>query len=457
MQQQHMIEPTLEYAQQKDREDKLNSFRSRFYFPRSKATRADAAPNPHTAPNPHAAPGTNTREIPHPNYAAATHPDAIYFCGNSLGLQPRQTADYMQQELKDWQDIAIDGYWHAHNPWMTYPQSMRPALSRIVGCLEEEVTVMNALTVNLHLLLLTFYRPTSTRYKILMEAGAFPSDQYALETQVKFHNAPDSSIIEIGPREGEKTIREEDILHLIDQHRDSLALVLFGGINYYTGQLFDMAAITAAAHKAGALAGFDLAHAVGNAPLRLHEWNVDFAVWCSYKYLNGGPGAAGGAFVHERFARNKDLIRLGGWWGNDEARRFKMEKGFVPKPTAEGWSMSTAQVFNMVSLKSSLDLFEEAGIENLQAKSRELTGYLFQLLKSLDNLDFEIITPADPNRRGAQLSLYFKKDAKAIHQKIIDAGVVVDYREPGVVRVAPAPLYNSFEDVHRFYHILESL
>ena len=412
----------LEYALQKDREDKLQSFRSRFYFPKH-----------------------NGR-------------DTIYFCGNSLGLQPRETTRYFQQELQDWQDLAIGGYWQARNPWMTYPQSMRPTLSRIVGCREEEVTVMNALTVNLHLLLLTFYRPASTRYKILIEAGAFPSDQYAVETQVKWHGyTAADAIIELSPREDEKTIREEDILQTIDQHKDSLALVLLGGINYYTGQLFDMAAITAAAHKAGALAGFDLAHAVGNAPLRLHDWDVDFAVWCSYKYLNSGPGAAGGAFIHERFVRNKDLIRLGGWWGNDEASRFRMEKGFVPKPTAEGWSMSTAQVFNMVALKASLVLFEEAGIEALQAKSRELTDYLYHLLKTLKNISFEIITPAEPHRRAAQLSLYFGAQGKAIHQRMIDAGVVVDYREPGVVRVAPAPLYNSFEDVHRFYHILEQL
>jgi kynureninase len=419
----------LEYALQKDREDKLQSFRSRFYFPK------------HAAPQ-----------------AGAPVRDTIYFCGNSLGLQPRQTADYFQQELQDWQDLAIGGYWQARNPWMTYPQSMRPTLSRIVGCGEEEVTVMNALTVNLHLLLLTFYRPTSPRYKILIEAGAFPSDQYAVETQVKWHGyAPADAIIELSPREGEKTIREEDILQTIHQHKDSLALVLLGGINYYTGQLFDMAAITAAAHKAGALAGFDLAHAVGNAPLRLHDWDVDFAVWCSYKYLNGGPGAAGGAFIHERFVRNKDLIRLGGWWGNDEASRFRMEKGFVPKPTAEGWSMSTAQVFNMVALKASLALFEEAGIEALQAKSRELTGYLYHLLGTIKNISFEIITPAEAYRRAAQLSLYFGAQGKAIHQRMIDAGVVVDYREPGVVRVAPTPLYNSFEDVYYFCNILQQL
>lgn len=444
----------LEYALQKDRDDKLSSFRSRFYFPQNQAPHA-------TAPQHHGAESQAQTVSPKNQtpqaLAQPSQGHAIYFCGNSLGLQPRSVADYLQQELSDWQNLAIGGYWQARNPWMTYPQSLRPALSRIVGCLEEEVTVMNALTVNLHLLLLTFYRPTSTRYKIIIEAGAFPSDQYAIETQAKWHNVLDNSIIEISPRDGEKIIRETDILEAIHQHKDSLALVLLGGINYYTGQLFDMAAITAAAHAANAIAGFDLAHAVGNAPLRLHDWDIDFAVWCSYKYLNGGPGAAGGAFIHERFASNPDLIRLGGWWGNDENSRFHMEKGFIPKPTAEGWSMSTAQVFNMVALKASLAIFEEAGIANLQAKSRELTGYLFDLLKSITHLEFEILTPAEPHRRGAQLSLYFGQQGKAIHQKMMEAGVVVDYREPGVIRVSPAPLYNSFEDVYRFYQILQSL
>ncbi|MBS1664676.1 MAG: kynureninase [Bacteroidetes bacterium] len=411
----------LEYALQKDREDKLSSFRSRFYFPQH-----------------------NGR-------------DAIYFCGNSLGLQPRSTAEYFHQDLKDWQDMAIDGYWKAHIPWMTYPQSMLPILSRIVGAGENEVTVMNALTVNLHLLLLSFYRPNPDRYKIIIEAGAFPSDSYTVETQAKLHNVPADAIVEIHPREGEMTIRESDILETIHQHKDQLALVLLGGINYYTGQFFDIAAITAAAHQAGAIAGFDLAHAVGNAPLHLHDWDVDFAVWCSYKYLNGGPGAAGGAFIHERFVRDTSLVRLGGWWGNDEESRFNMEKGFIPKPTAEGWSMSTAQVFNMVALRASLTLFEEAGFANLQAKSRELTAYLSDLLKTLTNLKFDIITPAEPHRRGAQLSLYFGDQAKPIHKKMLDAGIVVDYRNPSVIRVAPAPLYNSFEDVYRFYNILRTL
>jgi kynureninase len=414
---QHQFEATLEFAQQKDREDELFGFRSRFFTPGQ----------------------------------------SIYFCGNSLGLQPRQTGDFIRQELEDWQQLAIGGYLHARNPWMTYQLPFRSPLSKIAGCLEEEVTVMNALTVNLHLLLLSFYHPSASRYKIIMEAGAFPSDQYAVETQVKWHGYdPAVAIVEIGSRPGEKTIREEDILSVIDQHKDSLSLVLLGGINYYTGQLFDLRLITEAAHKAGALAGFDLAHAIGNVPLHLHDWGVDFAVWCSYKYLNGGPGAVGGAYLHEKYARDKDFVRLGGWWGNDEASRFRMEKGFIAKPNADGWNMSTAQVFNMVSLKASLAIIEEAGIARMQTKSTELTSWLHFLLLTLTDIRFSVITPADPRRRGAQLSLFFEERAKEIHQKMTDAGIVVDYREPGVIRVAPAPLYNSFEEVYRFYHILKT-
>ena len=460
---QSTYESTLEFAQQKDREDKLHSFRSRFFIPPFPVPPSEPGP-----PVPEATP-------PAPTLPSPTR-EAIYFCGNSLGLQPRQAAEYIQQELKDWQELAIGGYLHAQNPWLTYPLPLRKPLARMLGCLEEEVTVMNALTVNLHLLLLTFYRPQPSgapahpsgrelhlaqpsghpaRYKILMEAGAFPSDQYAAETQVRWHGYdPEDAIIEIRPREGEKLLRQEDILNTIDRHKDTLALVLLGGINYYTGQLFDLAAITAAAHRAGALAGFDLAHVVGNVPLQLHHWEVDFAVWCSYKYLNGGPGAAGGAYLHEKYARNKEMIRLGGWWGNEESTRFRMEKGFIPKPNADGWSMSTAQVFNMVSLKASLALFEEAGIENIRAKSMELTAYLLFLLQSLDNIRFQVITPAEPGHRGAQLSLFFEERGKEIHQKMTEAGIIVDYREPGVIRVAPAPLYNSFEEVYRFYHIL---
>jgi kynureninase len=440
---QGIAEAGLAYAQQKDREDELQSFRSRFYFP--------------LAPDHEATPSRFGRspEQPLPRHQVN---EALYFCGNSLGLQPRDVEFAIRQELADWRDLAVGGYLQARNPWMTYPQLMRGPLSRIVGCLEDEVTVMNALTVNLHLLMLTFYRPGPQRYRILMEAGAFPSDQYAVETQVKWHGYdPREAIIEVGPRPGERLIREEDLLATIDEHRENLALVLLGGINYYTGQLFDMAAVAAAAHKAGALAGFDLAHAVGNVPLRMHDWGADFAVWCSYKYLNGGPGAVGGAFIHERFSRDPGLIRLGGWWGNDESGRFRMEKGFIPKSDAEGWSMSTAQVFNMVSLKASLALFEETGIERLQAKSRQLTGYLYDLLQKTAGGRLEIITPADHERRGAQLSLFLGERAKDIQQQLIAKGVITDFREPGVIRVSPAPLYNSFEDVYRLSQILGQL
>lgn len=401
----------------------LKSFRSRFHFPL------------------------------HPSNPAAR---AIYFCGNSLGLQPSSVAGLVAQELKDWQDLGVSGYSHAKNPWLVYQDAMRPSLAAIVGANIEEVTVMNALTVNLHLLLLSFYRPDKKRYRIIMEAGAFPSDQYALETQARWHGFdPDDAIIEITPRAGEKLLRDEDILDTIDRHKDSLALVLLGGINYYTGQYYDIPAITEAAHRAGAIAGFDLAHVVGNIPTRLHDWNVDFAVWCSYKYLNGGPGAVGCAYIHERYARNRDHSRLGGWWGNEESTRFKMEKGFIPKANASGWNLSTAQVFNMVSLRASLPYFDEAGMDNLRAKSLDLTAWLEFLLAQLRNLSFEIITPSGPHRRGAQLSLYFKEKGKEIHQRMIDSGIIVDYREPGVIRVAPAPLYNSFEDVYRFYDILQ--
>nr|MBA4139341.1 kynureninase [Segetibacter sp.] len=389
------------------------------------------------------------------HYPQANGKNVIYFCGNSLGLQPKKVEAAVQQELNDWKNLGISGFLKAKNPWMYYEEYFKPALAKIVGAKEDEVTVMNSLTVNLHLLMLSFYRPTKNRFKIIMEAGAFPSDQYAVETQVVSHSfSPDESIIELKPREGEKLLQTEDILSGIQEHSNELALVLLGGINYYTGQLFDMKAITAAAQKADAIAAYDLAHAAGNAPLQLHDWNVDFAVWCNYKYLNGGPGAVGGMYVHERYASDPSIHRFGGWWGNDEKGRFKMEKGFKAKPNASGWNISTAQILNMVSLKASLELFDEAGMENLQAKSVQLTAWLEFLLHQLTNINFEIITPAEPEARGAQLSLYFKKQGREIHDKMIEKGIIVDYREPGVIRVAPAPMYCSYEDVYRFYEIL---
>lgn len=409
------------YAQQADAADVLAGFKKEFHFPVKEG-----------------------REV-------------IYFCGNSLGLQPRLVQSAIETELTTWRELAVGGYFNGTNPWLYYHQYCIPTLAKMMGAKDSEVTVMNALTVNLHLLMLSFYKPTSTRYKVIMEAGAFPSDQYAVETLVKhFGWDPNDAIIEIAPRDGEKTLRTEDILATIQSTGDALAMVLFGGINYYTGQLFDLAAITKATHAVGAIAGFDLAHVAGNVPMQLHDWNVDFAVWCSYKYLNAGPGAIGGVFVHEKYAGNADTPRLAGWWGNDEKTRFKMEKGFIPKTDASGWNISTSQVFNTAALKASLELFEKAGIENLRKKSLHLTAYLEYLLHQLPQLNFEIITPSDPEQRGAQLCLYFKERGKEIHDKMISSSIIVDYREPGVIRVAPAPMYCSFEDVYRFYEILKN-
>jgi kynureninase len=413
------FEATLSFAKSLDEKDGLARFKNEFYFPQVNGK------------------------------------DSIYFCGNSLGLQAKKVEAAIQQELNDWKNLGIRGFLNAKNPWMYYQEYFKPSLSKIVGAKQDEVTVMNSLTVNLHLLMLSFYRPTKERYKIIMEAGAFPSDQYAAETQVRHHGfLPEDCIIEISPRRGERLLRAEDILAVIEEHAPQLALVMLGGINYYTGQLYDMQAITKATHKAGAIAAFDLAHAVGNVPLQLHNWDVDFAAWCSYKYLNGGPGAVGGVYVHEKYASNPQTPRFGGWWGNDEQGRFKMEKGFMAKPNASGWNISTAQIMNMVALKASLELFEEAGMENLHAKSLQLTAYLEFLLHQLTNINFEIITPADADARGAQLSLYFKDQGREIHDKMIEKGIIVDYREPGVIRVAPAPMYCSYEDVYRFYEIL---
>jgi kynureninase len=414
-----LYETTAAFALLMDEKDPLKGLKSRFYFPQHNGK------------------------------------DSIYFCGNSLGLQPKVVRDAIQTELDTWQSLAVGGYFGGTNPWLTFHDTCIPALSKWVGSAPNEVTVMNALTVNLHLMMLSFYRPTGKRYKIMMEAGAFPSDQYAIETQVKHYGyQPEDAIIEIAPRPGEKLLRTEDIILAIDEAGDCLALTMFSGMNYYTGQLFDMEAITRAAQSAGAFCGFDLAHVVGNVPVKLHEWGVDFAVWCSYKYLNGGPGAVGGVFVHEKHAGQAETPRLGGWWGNDEKNRFKMEKRFVPKPNASGWCMSTSQVFNTVCLKASLEMLDEAGPENLRTKSIALTGFLEYLLSNLTSPEFEIITPSFSEERGAQLSLYFREKGKDIHDAMIANGIIVDYREPGVIRVAPAPAYCSFMDVFRFYEIL---
>ncbi len=380
--------------------------------------------------------------------------DAAYFCGNSLGLQPRSTAYLIQRELDDWAEHGVEGHFRARNPWFSYHKLFSAPLARIVGAEEEEVVAMNQLTVNLHLLMISFYRPTKTRYKIITERGAFPSDQYALETQVKLHGfSPDDAIIEVGPHDGGHTVDEADLLKAIEAAGASLALVMIGGVHYYSGQAFDLKKITESAHAVGAVAGYDLAHAAGNVPLRLHDWDVDFACWCSYKYLNAGPGAVAGAFVHTRHA-HAGTFRLGGWWGHDEATRFRMEKGFVPQAGAAGWQMSNAPVFNSVGLLASLDIFDKAGMPALREKSLRLTGYLHSLLQCLDHLPFEIATPPAPENRGCQLSLLFQDRGHEVFDALTAAGVVADWREPSVVRVAPVPLYNTFEDCYRLYAVL---
>lgn len=388
--------------------------------------------------------------------------ECIYFTGNSLGLQPKRTQDYVVDELEDWASLGVEGHFHARNPWMPYHEIFPRQLSKIVGCKETEVVVMNQLTVNLHLLMVTFYRPTKQRYKIICEAKAFPSDQYAFETQAKYHGFnPADAVIEVSPREGEYTLRTEDIISIIKQHGDSVAVVLFGGVNYYTGQLFDMNTITDAAHAVGAYAGFDLAHAAGNVELHLHDWNIDFACWCSYKYLNSGPGGVAGVYINEKHAANKDLPRFAGWWGYKKETRFKMEKGFEAIPTAEGWQLSNAPILSMAAHKAALDIFDEAGIDRLHEKRRLLAGYLHYILNDINNNQtekiIEIITPVNENERGCQVSMLMQKRGREIFDELTKQGVIADWREPNVIRVAPVPSYNSFEDVWRFGNIIESI
>lgn len=380
---------------------------------------------------------------------------AIYLCGNSLGLQPKRISSAIEQELKDWAELGVDGHFDGKNPWMYYHHFLTEKAAKVVGALPSEVVVMNNLTANLHLMMVSFYRPTAQRYKIMMEATAFPSDQYAMETQARFHGYhPEDAIIELKPREGEYTLRTEDILAEIEKHKDSLAIVMMGGVNYYTGQAFDMKAIAAAAHAVGARAGFDLAHAAGNLHLQLHDWNIDFAVWCTYKYLNSGPGGTSGVFVHERHGKNPDLIRFAGWWGHDEKERFLMKKGFKPMEGAAGWQLSNAQIIPMAMHKASLELFEEAGMDNLRKKSEKLTGYLEFILKDFSS-HLSIITPSDPKQRGCQLSIIVKEDGKKLFEYLESQNIIPDWREPDVIRMSAVPMYNSFEDVFRIGEALK--
>lgn len=386
----------------------------------------------------------------------------LYFTGNSLGLQPKTAKEYINQELEDWAQWGVEGHFHAKNPWVSYHEFLTPASAQLVGANESEVVCMNSLTTNLHLLFVSFYKPTAKRFKIISEAKMFPSDRYLLETQVRHHGLdPDEAIIEISPRDGEYLIREEDIIAAVNDNADELALLFFGGVNYFTGQLFDMEKLTQAAHHVGALAGFDLAHAVGNVPMQLHDWDVDFAAWCTYKYLNSSAGNVGGIFVNDRHGNNTEINRFGGWWGHNKERRFLMENHFEPMTGAEGWQISNAPVMGMAILKSSLDIFDEAGIENLRAKSLKLTAYLEfvfnDIVDQFADIRLEIITPTEPTRRGCQLSIKLIGTNKDFFQALTKAGVIADFREPDVIRLAPTPLYNSFEDVYLLGQTLKSL
>jgi kynureninase len=377
--------------------------------------------------------------------------DAVYLCGHSLGLQPKATRAYIEQEMKDWEQLGVEGHFHARNPWMPYHELLTASTARLVGALPNEVVVMNSLTVNLHLLMASFYRPTRERHKVLIEANAFPSDRYAVASQIQFHGyLPTDALIELSPRSGESNIRNEDIEERIAAEGKQIALILFSGVNYYNGQAFDLPRITKAGHANGCIVGFDLAHAAGNLPLKLHDWDVDFAAWCSYKYLNSGPGGIAGCFVNERHAHNTNLPRFAGWWGHDKESRFRMGPDFQPIAGAEGWQLSNPSILSLAALRASMDIFDEARIERLRAKSELLTGYLQFLLNQKPSETFDVITPTDLAQRGAQLSLRIKRNGRNVCDALTKKGIICDWREPDIMRVAPVPLYNSFLDAYVF-------
>ncbi len=376
--------------------------------------------------------------------------DCVYLCGHSLGLQPKTVRSYLEQELGDWAKLGVEAHFRGKHPWMPYHRLLTEQTARLVGAKPIEVVVMNSLTVNLHLMMVSFYQPTKERHKIIVEESAFPSDQYAVKSQIQNHGFdPATSLVELKPRAGERVLRDEDIVALIEREGDSIALVMLGGVNYSSGQFFDLEAIARACHGKGCVVGFDLAHAAGNVPLKLHEWGADFAVWCSYKYLNGGPGCIAGCFVHERHAR-ECLPRFAGWWGHDQETRFKMGPEFHPMPGAEGWQLSNPSILSLAALRASMDIFDEVGMQQLRDKSVALTGYMEFLLDQKRSDKFSVITPREPTRRGAQLSICVPRNGRAVCERLTQRGVFCDWREPDILRVAPAPLYNTFSDVLAF-------
>ncbi len=418
-----MFQNTLAYAKEQDAKDPLKSYRNQFHIPKDKDGN-----------------------------------EWLYFCGNSLGLQPKVTQKYIQQELSDWANLGVEGHFDAKNPWMPYHEFLTENMAKLVGAKPIEVVVMNTLTTNLHLLMVSFYQPTKTKYKIVIESDAFPSDRYAVQTQLEFHGFDaNEGLIEWKPRQGEELIRIQDLENILEDQGDEIALLLIGGVNYYTGQYLHLKRIAQLGHSKNCMVGIDLAHGAGNIQPELHDSGVDFAAWCTYKYLNSGPGSLAGLFVHEKHAYNKDLKRFAGWWSHNTSTRLNMRQPLDVIPGAEGWQLSNPPILSMAAIKASLDMFNDVGMDALREKSKKLTGYFEFLISELKNDKIKIITPSNPDERGCQLSIQVKDADKSLHQKLTDAHIITDWREPDVIRCAPVPLYNSFEDVYRMVEKLKDI
>jgi kynureninase len=418
-----MYQNSLEYAQQCDVQDELSHFRNKFLLPK------------------------DNDDI-----------DLIYLSGNSLGLQPKTTSEYIKKELDDWAKLGVEGHTKAEHPWLPYHEFLSRNMADLIGARSNEVVMMNTLTTNLHLMMVSFYQPTKSKYKIVVESDTFPSDKYAVESQLKFHGFdPADGLILWTPPEGEELCRFEDLEAIMETQGEEIALLMIGSTNYYSGQHFPLKKITELGHSHNCKVGFDLAHGAGNIKPDLHETGADFAVWCSYKYLNSGPGSLGGCFVHERHAKNDALKRFTGWWGHNKETRFNMRHEFEALPGAEGWQLSNPPILSMAAIRASLDVFAEAGMDMLRKKSIKLTGFLEYLIDGLQDERIHIITPRNPDERGCQLSIQVKSADKGLHEKLTNAGVISDWREPDVIRVAPVPLYNSFEDVFIFTERLKNI